>query len=230
MDTGINAPVAVSGVEACPVDSIGEECEVTSVVTDRRTPSAGGVVGEFTLDTASGPESPPAGADRVFADGAQSVYRFTNRGGDCPCARIPDHGFPVRWVRLSSRARTAPLPASASRIGCPPATAYTYTPFAYLRPLPPESMSLTEATDPETPTDDAPSRRSVAESRAYEFDESTPAFRVVVGADTRPTGFLIRASDENAARRQLMVAAIRLGFDRIGEDVRLEPVAADAAV
>lgn len=105
MDSGINAQVAVSGVEACPVDSLGEEVEVESVVTDRRTASAGGgVVGEVTLDTASGTESPPAGADRVFADDAQSVYRFTNRSGDCPCGRIPDHGCPVRAVRADAEA------------------------------------------------------------------------------------------------------------------------------
>ena len=103
MDSGINAQVAVSGVEGCPVDSIGEECEVTSVVTDRRTAAAGGgVVGEVTLDTAAGTESPPAGAERVFADDGQSVYRFTNGSGDCPCGRIPDHGCPVREVRADS--------------------------------------------------------------------------------------------------------------------------------
>ena len=86
-------------------------------------------------------------------------------------------------------------------------------------------MSLTEAAEYEMPTSDADARREMTESRTYEFDESTPGFRVVVGADARPTGFLIRAPDENASRRQLMVAAIRLGFDRTGEDLRLERVA-----
>lgn len=88
-------------------------------------------------------------------------------------------------------------------------------------------MSLTEAAECQTPTDDAPSRRDAAETAAYEFDASTPAFRVVVGSDERPTGFLLRAEDENAARRQLMVAAIRLGFDRTGEDLRLARVDPD---
>ncbi len=100
MDSGINAQVAVSGVEGCPVDALGGEYEVESVVTDRRTAAAGGgVVGEITLDTAAGSASPPPEADRVFTDDAQSVYRFTNRRGDCPCGRIPDHGCPVREVR-----------------------------------------------------------------------------------------------------------------------------------
>ena len=89
-------------------------------------------------------------------------------------------------------------------------------------------MSLTEATEHETPTSDI-ARREAAESETYTFDESTPRFRVVAGADARPTGFLIHAPDENAARRQLMVAAIRLGFDRTGEDLRIERVADDEA-
>ena len=88
---------------------------------------------------------------------------------------------------------------------------------------------MTEATKCETPTPDADARREAAESRTYAFDESTPQFRVVVGSDARPTGFLVRAPDENAARRQLMVAAIRLGFDRTGEDLRIERVADDAS-
>lgn len=88
-------------------------------------------------------------------------------------------------------------------------------------------MSATETTECETPAaaDADVARRETAESRTYAFDESTPQFRVVVGSDARPTGFLIRAEDENAARRQLMVAAIRLGFDRTGEDLRIERVA-----
>ena len=88
-------------------------------------------------------------------------------------------------------------------------------------------MSVTEAAECETPADDDASRRETAESRAYEFDASTPEFRVVVGDEERPTGFVLRASDENEARRQLMVAAIRLGFDRTGEDLRLVRVGAD---
>ncbi len=60
--------------------------------------------------------------------------------------------------------------------------------------------------------------------RPYAFDESAPRFRVVVGSERRPTGFLIRASDENEARRQLLIAAIRLGFDRRGESVALERI------
>ena len=88
-------------------------------------------------------------------------------------------------------------------------------------------MSITEAAESETPTDDTPSRRDAAETAAYDFDDSTPQFRVVIGNEERPTGFLLRAEDENAARRQLMVAAIRLGFDRTGEDLRLARVADD---
>ena len=103
MDSGVNAEVAVSGVESCPVDALDGACEVESVVTDRRTAAAGGgVVGEVTLDTASGPESPPARADRVFADGERSTYRFTNPSADCPCGRIPDHGCPVHEVRADA--------------------------------------------------------------------------------------------------------------------------------
>lgn len=89
-------------------------------------------------------------------------------------------------------------------------------------------MSTTEATEYETLADDD-ARREAAESQTYTFDDSTPQFRVVAGADARPTGFLIHAADENAARRQLMVAAIRLGFDRTGEDLRIERVAVDGA-
>lgn len=85
-------------------------------------------------------------------------------------------------------------------------------------------MSLSETSECETPADDTPSRRDAAESRAYDFDETTPRFRVVVGSEERPTGFVLRAEDENEARRQLMVAAIRLGFDRTGEDLRLRRV------
>lgn len=105
-------------------------------------------------------------------------------------------------------------------------------------------MSLTDAaeSEPESPSrsqaepvpafeahdagDDT--RREAAEAAAYDFDDSTPAFRVVAGSEARPTGFLLRAEDENAARRQLMVAAIRLGFDRTGEDLGLVRVDADA--
>ena len=92
-------------------------------------------------------------------------------------------------------------------------------------------MSLTDVAEPESecviPADDASARRETAESAAYDFGDSTPRFRVVIGSEERPTGFLLRAEDENAARRQLMVAAIRLGFDRTGEDLRLARVADD---
>lgn len=82
--------------------------------------------------------------------------------------------------------------------------------------------------DDQTGDGEEPSRAADAGrgsgARPYAFDESAPRFRVVVGSERRPTGFLIRASDENEARRQLLIAAIRLGFDRRGESVALERV------
>lgn len=70
----------------------------------------------------------------------------------------------------------------------------------------------------------SPPESGETDTDPYDFDESNPRFRVFVGSERRPTGFLIRAPDENEARRQLMIAAIRMGFDRRGEDVTLERV------
>lgn len=105
MGSGIHAQVSVSDVDSCPVATMSETSPVESVVTDRRTASAGGgVVGEVTLSRSDRPESVPEPVDRVFSDDGRSVYRFTNADadGDCPCGRIPDHGCPVRDVRADS--------------------------------------------------------------------------------------------------------------------------------
>ena len=68
------------------------------------------------------------------------------------------------------------------------------------------------------------SERNEINADPYDFNESYPRFRVFVGSERRPTGLLIRAPDENEARRQLMIAAIRLGFDRRGEAVTLQRI------
>lgn len=99
MAAGIRAELVVDGIEGCPATAISRTHPVDSVVTDRRPTADGGVVGELTLTHEPGSDPAPAGADRVFADGSQSVYRFTTDEADCPCGRIPDHGCPVRDLR-----------------------------------------------------------------------------------------------------------------------------------
>ena len=103
MGAGIHVEVEVTGVESCPVISMSEDTEVTSVFTDRR-PGLGGsqVVGELTV-SADDEDSPPE-ASEVFSDGTESVYRFSNEHGGCPCDRLPDHGCPVRDIHAASGA------------------------------------------------------------------------------------------------------------------------------
>lgn len=103
MATGIHVQVEVEGVDTCPVVSVSEDLEVDSVVTDRQPTARGSrVVGEVTVTDAA--EASP-GADlgeHVFSDGSQSVYRFSNERGDCPCDCVPGHDCPVRDVRAES--------------------------------------------------------------------------------------------------------------------------------
>ncbi|RDI71377.1 helix-turn-helix domain-containing protein [Halopelagius longus] len=94
---GVHAELEVDGVTGCPVAPMSEDLEVESVVTDRQAASRGGsVVGEVTVKR-DGDDSPvPDDAERVFADGSRSVFRFEAAGEDCPCGRVPNHGCPVR--------------------------------------------------------------------------------------------------------------------------------------
>lgn len=96
---GVHAELEVDGPTGCPVAPMSEELEVESVVTDRQAASRGGsVVGEVTVRDAGGDPSVPDEAERVFADGSRSVFRFETAGEDCPCGRVPNHGCPVRAI------------------------------------------------------------------------------------------------------------------------------------
>ncbi|GAB7095232.1 hypothetical protein JCM30237_23850 [Halolamina litorea] len=94
--------MVVDGIEACPVGSISEASEVASVHTDGGRGSDSGVVGELTVDEAAAGGLSEHDTELVFADGSQSVHRFSTESTDCPCGRIPDHGCPIRDVRAES--------------------------------------------------------------------------------------------------------------------------------
>ena len=102
MTTGVHVELVVGGIETCPVTSISEAGKVESVHTDGGQGPDAGVVGELTIDGASGDELAEYDTELVFADGSQSVHRFNTESADCPCGRIPDHGCPVRGVRAQS--------------------------------------------------------------------------------------------------------------------------------
>lgn len=102
MTAGVHVEMVVDGIETCPVSSMSESAEVESIHTDGGSGPDPGVVGELTLDAASGDELAGHETDLVFADGSQSVHRFTTESADCPCGRIPDHGCPVRDVRADA--------------------------------------------------------------------------------------------------------------------------------
>jgi predicted DNA binding protein len=102
MTTGVHVEMVVEGIEACPVTSIGEACEVESVHTDGGRGPRSGIVGELTLNATSSKGLPEHETDLVFADGSRSVHRFNTESADCPCGRIPDHGCPVRDIRVES--------------------------------------------------------------------------------------------------------------------------------
>jgi hypothetical protein len=103
MVDGLYVEAAVTGADACPTSTLDRSVRVESVTTSRRsTPEGDRVVGELTVADDSVDEaaagSPPLD-DPVFVDGDRTVYRFEAPGGDCPCARVPEHGCPVRDLR-----------------------------------------------------------------------------------------------------------------------------------
>ena len=107
MDSGIHVQLAVDGVSDCPVSSVSETVDVTSITTSRGTASdERSVVGEFTVaetaDTEAAGDAPDDVADLVFADGDDAVYRYTTDSETCPCGRLPTHGCPVRDVSAES--------------------------------------------------------------------------------------------------------------------------------
>ncbi|MFC4550433.1 MULTISPECIES: helix-turn-helix domain-containing protein [Halorussus] len=104
MGAGIHVEVELTGVDSCPVVSMSEDSEVTSVFTDRRPgPNGSQVVGELTV-SADDERSSPECVSEVFSDATESVYRFSNEHGGCPCDRLPDHGCPVRDIHAASGA------------------------------------------------------------------------------------------------------------------------------
>ncbi|EJN61186.1 helix-turn-helix domain-containing protein [Halogranum rubrum] len=103
MDSGIHVQLAVEGVSSCPVTSVSETVDVESITTSRQTASdERTVVGEFTVSETGDADAARDVADRVFSDGAESVYRYTTDGDECPCGRVPTHGCPVRDVSAES--------------------------------------------------------------------------------------------------------------------------------
>lgn len=96
MASGIHAELELRGVTGCPASSLSEAVTVDSVTVDRGE----SVVGEVTVDHDGevGTETDVDGAEAVFEDGSQSVYRYTH-DHECPCTRVPDHGCPVRGLQ-----------------------------------------------------------------------------------------------------------------------------------
>jgi len=94
MASGIHVQLDLRGVTGCPASSLSEEVEIESVTVDRDdTSTSPGVVGEVTVN--GGGEAAVDGAQVVFEDDSQSVYRYSH-DHECPCSRVPTHGCPVR--------------------------------------------------------------------------------------------------------------------------------------
>ncbi|GAA0234890.1 helix-turn-helix domain-containing protein [Haladaptatus pallidirubidus] len=103
MASGVHAQVEVRGAEGCPASLVSEECAVESVtVSQHGTPETTKVIGELTIDSAGDAQTELRKADEVFTDDSKSVYRYSHANGDCPCARVPKHGCPIRDLRVDA--------------------------------------------------------------------------------------------------------------------------------
>lgn len=103
MASGIHAQLTVRGVDDCPASAISENHEVKSVEVNQCTPAASSsVVGEVTVEHDGETDSPLQSVDEVFDDDSTSVYRYTHDETTCPCVRIPNHGCPIRALRVES--------------------------------------------------------------------------------------------------------------------------------
>lgn len=103
MASGIHAQITVSGVDDCPASAISEEHPIKSVEVNQRAPSESStVVGEITVEHANETDPQFQTVDEVFDNYSETVYRYTHDETACPCVQVPNHGCPIRTLRVES--------------------------------------------------------------------------------------------------------------------------------
>jgi len=117
-DRGVRARLSVDGRDACPVAAVSDEpgTTVDDIAWSSPTPD-GGVVEEFTAETADG-TGPPAGEfERVFGDDDAGRYRFERDRDGCICETVESFDCPVTDVHAEDgRLRLTFHAASVERV------------------------------------------------------------------------------------------------------------------